>query len=196
MKDLLFKNDCIIEENRFQDQDNQPAQQTQARDLREIAQKDENPVKWVEVFKKAANANNWTLARKIKIASEHLLEIATSTDHPNINLCNIFNQEPEREVKTASQPDYQLYAIKQHEKPDIETKPNWKERLKIGYLEKSSEISIIQTHEDKLEIPQEAYSSDENDFFNTYESEDDLEKVVSYHMDAAQTDDKELYLNP
>ncbi|CAG8721828.1 16163_t:CDS:1, partial [Racocetra persica] len=58
------------------------------------------------------------------------------------------------------------------------------------------QILIIQTHEDKLEIPQEVYSSDENNFFNTYESEDNLDKVKSYHIDGIQTDDEKLFLNP
>ncbi|CAG8773199.1 21153_t:CDS:2, partial [Racocetra persica] len=61
---------------------------------------------------------------------------------------------------------------------------------------KSNKISILQTREDKLEISQETYSSNKDDFFNTYKSEDDLEKVESYYMDRGQTDDKKLYLNP
>ncbi|CAG8796897.1 1960_t:CDS:2, partial [Racocetra persica] len=68
------------------------------------------------------------------------------------------------------------------------------QKLLFRYLEKSNEIPIIQTHEDKLEIPQKAYSSDEDDFFTTYESEDDLDEVESYHTDDASTDNEEFEL--
>ncbi|CAG8799070.1 20130_t:CDS:1, partial [Racocetra persica] len=70
------------------------------------------------------------------------------------------------------------------------------QKLLFRYLGKSNEIPIIQTCEDKLEIPQEAYSSNKDDFFNTYESEDDLEEVESYHTDDISTDNEELFLNP
>ncbi|CAG8821111.1 31751_t:CDS:2, partial [Racocetra persica] len=56
---------------------------------------------------------------------------------------------------------------------------------------RSSEISIIQTRDDKLELPQETYSSDEDDFFDIYE-EKDLEEVKSYHTDDTQTEDEEI----
>ncbi|CAG8724341.1 31754_t:CDS:2, partial [Racocetra persica] len=47
----------------------------------------------------------------------------------------------------------------------------------------SSNISIIQIYEDKLEISQEAYNSDEDNFFNTYESETNLDEIESYYID-------------
>ncbi|CAG8833954.1 29695_t:CDS:2, partial [Racocetra persica] len=49
-------------------------------------------------------------------------------DCNNVNLCDIFTQGPEREVKVASQLDHQLYAIKRRENPEAETNPNWEER--------------------------------------------------------------------
>ncbi|RIB27548.1 hypothetical protein C2G38_2160273 [Gigaspora rosea] len=40
--------------------------------------KDENPFEWVEIFKCAVNANNWSPDRKIQIASEYLCGIAAT----------------------------------------------------------------------------------------------------------------------
>src|SRR5260363_180552 len=41
-------------------------------------EEDEDPVEWVEAFERAADANNWARARKIKIASDHLAGITAS----------------------------------------------------------------------------------------------------------------------
>ncbi|CAG8718315.1 12787_t:CDS:2, partial [Cetraspora pellucida] len=46
-----------------------------------------------------------------------------------------------------------------------------------------------------MEEPQETYSSDEDDFFNTYEDEE-IEKVESYHTDRTSSKEEKLYTNP
>ncbi|CAG8839275.1 1415_t:CDS:2, partial [Racocetra persica] len=62
-----------------QDQDDQPAQQTQAHDLfREIAEAFREVAVHNVLPINPADANNWTLARKIKFILGHLIGIAAS----------------------------------------------------------------------------------------------------------------------
>ncbi|CAG8803573.1 26887_t:CDS:2, partial [Racocetra persica] len=89
MENLLFEDEQITKENRSQDQDDQPAQQTQTYDLlreiaqafREVAMHNVLPVS----LRKSCRRQQLDFGKKIKIASGYVMRIGASwyNDHKN-----------------------------------------------------------------------------------------------------------------
>ncbi|CAG8572421.1 3130_t:CDS:2 [Cetraspora pellucida] len=130
----------------------------------------------------------------------------------DVNYCNLYDNEAEEKVYMSTQHHHQPYTTNRKERLEKRTEANWDERLCSRVIQEPSQeaqptqlisMKVIdeeqtlaqpqQAREDKIGLPQD-YGSDEDNFFDNYE-EEDIEEVESYHTDDTLSEGEELYTN-